>query len=136
MNFLRNLILRFRPTPYQRIGGKKRLGQIVEDFYGIMESDPRARECQLTHTGLDQRASAEKLLFFLSGWLGGPQLYAEKYGHPRLRMRHFPFAIGEKEAEQWLFCMDLALQKNQVAEPQRTELMTAFKHLTELIKNH
>ena len=49
---------------------------------------------------LDQ--AKEKLFKFLSGWLGGPDLFIQEYGHPRLRMRHFPFEIGIEERDQWV----------------------------------
>jgi hemoglobin len=65
------------------------------------------------------------LYLFLSGWLGGPQLYVEKYGHPMLRRRHLPFEIGESERDQWLKCMDIALDE-QVEEPLRAELKASF----------
>jgi truncated hemoglobin YjbI len=48
---------------------------------------------------------------YLSGWLGGPQLFVEAYGHPRLRARHLPFAIGETERDQWLMCMRMAMEE-------------------------
>jgi hemoglobin len=100
-----------------------------------MSTDPIAEDCLATHSGRDIRLSAEKLKYFLSGWTGGPPLYMDKYGHPRLRMRHFPFTIGAKEADQWLYCMRKALEKSSVAPDVQVELMNAFSHLTQLIQN-
>lgn len=113
----------------------KVISSLVDDFYSIMKSDPEARDCLLTHEGRDLKDSGEKLKFFLSGWLGGPQLYMEKFGHPRLRMRHFPFSIGEKESEQWLYCMDLALKRSKIKPSLQQELMSAFKQMVELVRN-
>lgn len=90
-----------------------------------------------THAGRDVRESAEKLKFFLSGWTGGPQLYLEKHGHPRLRMRHSPFKIGAKEADQWLYCMRKALAKSSIEPGVQEELMAAFIPVAAmLIGNH
>jgi hemoglobin len=100
-----------------------------------MSTDPVAEDCLATHSGRDIRISAEKLKFFLSGWTGGPALYMNKYGHPRLRMRHFPFSIGVKESDQWLYCMRKALAKSAVDPGVQEELMGAFTHLTKLIQN-
>lgn len=122
-------------TLYRRIGGAKVIDKLVDDFYHIMATDPAAKECLATHHGRDLKVSGEKLKAFLSGWLGGPQLFLEKYGHPRLRARHFPFAIGEAEAQQWLYCMQHALKRSSISEDSQTQLMQAFEGLTQLIKN-
>jgi hemoglobin len=122
-------------TIYRRIGGHKIIGTLVDNFYEIMQTDPKARECLATHEGRNIQESAAKLKAFLSGWLGGPQLYIKTYGHPRLRMRHFPFAIRERESEQWLYCMRAALQKSAIKEGDQAELLKAFEGLTNLIKN-
>jgi hemoglobin len=133
--FLQKLLMRFQKTPYQRLGGQAAIARLVDDFYQIMATDPAARECLATHQGRDLQASGEKLKLFLSGWLGGPPLYQEQHGHPRLRMRHFPFAIGPQESEQWLYCMEKALDLSRVNAGLKTELMTAFRGLTGIIQN-
>ena len=120
---------------YKRIGGLEVIDKIVNDFYEIMSTDPLAEDCLATHSGRDIRISAEKLKYFLSGWTGGPQLYLEKYGHPRLRMRHFPFTIGAKEADQWLYCMRKALAKSPLDPGVQEELLVAFEHMTRLVQN-
>jgi hemoglobin len=121
---------------YKRIGGMKGIDRIVDDFYYIMATDPLASECFKTHEGKDIKESGEKLKAFLSGWTGGPQLYLEKYGHPRLRMRHFPFQIGSKEGEQWLYCMKRALEKSSVKSEAQSELMTAFTQIVKMISEN
>lgn len=123
----------FGRVMYDRIGGFEVIDKLVNDFYEIMSTDPVAEDCFATHSGIDIRSSAEKLKFFLSGWTGGPQLYLEKFGHPRLRMRHFPFKIGPKEADQWLYCMRQALAKSEIDPGVQEELMNAFGQVTAMI---
>lgn len=111
---------------YNEIGGFEVIDKLVDDFYEIMSTDPLAEDCLATHSGRDIRESAEKLKYFLSGWTGGPQLYMEKYGHPRLRMRHFPFKIGVKEGDQWLYCMRKALAQSPIKPEIQEMLMQSF----------
>jgi hemoglobin len=118
---------------YEKIGGLEVIDKLVNDFYEMMSTDPVAEDCFATHLGRDIRESAEKLKFFLSGWTGGPQLYLEKHGHPRLRMRHFPFKIGPKEADQWLYCMRKALAKSTIDPGMQEELLVAFEQVTTML---
>ena len=118
---------------YEKIGGLEVIDKLVNDFYEIMSTDPVAEDCFATHLGRDIRESAEKLKFFLSGWTGGPQLYLEKHGHPRLRMRHFPFKIGPKEADQWLYCMRKALAKSTIDPGMQEQLLVAFEQVTTML---
>lgn len=97
---------------YELIGGEAGLRGLVNRFYDFMDSSLEAARVRAIHPkSLDQ--SREKLFMFLSGWSGGPQLYVEKFGHPRLRMRHMPFPIGKAERDEWLWCMDKALKESQ-----------------------
>lgn len=118
---------------YEKLGGFEVIDKLVDDFYEIMSTDPVAEDCFATHSGRDIRESAEKLKAFLSGWTGGPQLYLEKYGHPRLRMRHFPFKIGPKEGDQWLYCMRKALAKSPIEPGVQEQLMNAFQQVTDML---
>lgn len=118
---------------YDKIGGFEVIDKLVNDFYEIMSTDPVAEDCFATHSGRDIRDSAEKLKFFLSGWTGGPQLYLEKIGHPKLRMRHFPFKIGPKEADQWLYCMRKALAQSSIEPGVQEHLMVAFQNVTDML---
>ena len=95
-------------SPYQRLGGEPVVRRLVDRFYDLMESLPEAADIRVLHPQ-DLSSSRDKLFKFLSGWLGGPPLYAEEYGHPRLRARHLPFTIGEAERDAWLTCMEQAL---------------------------
>ena len=96
---------------YELIGGETGLRALVERFYDVMDSAPEAAQIRALHPKI-LKQSREKLFVFLSGWSGGPSLYIEKYGHPRLRQRHMPFPIGKAERDQWLWCMDKALAES------------------------
>jgi hemoglobin len=120
---------------FEAIGGQEVIDKLVDDFYKIMSSDPRATECWLTHQGKDVSDSAHKLKFFLSGWLGGPQIYLEKFGHPRLKMRHLPFSIGTLEAHQWLYCMNKALEMSNIKEEIQDQMIQAFAGVAMMLRN-
>lgn len=95
-------------STYLLLGGETALRELVDRFYHYMDTLAEAKPIRKLHPP-DLAGSADKLFKFLSGWLGGPNLYQEEFGHPRLRMRHFPFSIGPAESEQWLLCMRQAL---------------------------
>lgn len=103
-----------KSTFYELLGGdatgKEKIRLLVETFYDTMNSDPKAEGLRAIHSA-DLTEAREKLFMFLTGWTGGPQLYMERYGHPRLRARHMPFAIGETERDQWMYCMISAMHK-------------------------
>jgi hemoglobin len=122
------------PTPYARLGGEARLRELVDRFYDYMDSLPETRDIRALHAN-SLRVSRDKLYMFLSGWLGGPALYIEKYGHPRLRARHLPFPIGERERDQWLLCMKNALEDMQLEESFKEELYTAFQRTADHMRN-
>jgi hemoglobin len=104
-------MLNFEPTLYEKIGGEEGVRSLVNRFYDLMDSAPEAQNIRRLHAkSLNQ--SREKLFMFLSGWSGGPQLYLKKFGHPRLRARHMPFAIGIVERDEWLWCMNKALDES------------------------
>jgi hemoglobin len=83
----------------------------------------------------DLQNSEDKLFKFLSGWMGGPQLFIQEYGHPMLRRRHMPFAISVSERDQWLTCMNKALQEVVEDEGLRQELKTAFAGVADHMRN-
>lgn len=95
-------------TPYERLGGDAAVRALVDRFYDAMERREDAAAVRAMHPD-DLTGSREKLYWFLSGWLGGPQLFIERRGHPMLRRRHFPFAIDSAGAEAWMACMQEAL---------------------------
>ena len=103
-------------TPYEMIGGEPAVRRLVDLFYDAMDRRPEAAQVRALHPkSLD--GSRAKLFWWFSGWLGGPQLYWEKRGHPRLRMRHMPFAIDQAGADAWMVCMYEAL--DQVVEDEQ-----------------
>lgn len=99
-----------KQSVYELLGGEPALDRLVSRFYQLMDELPEAAGIRAMH-GESLEGARSKLFKFLSGWLGGPNLYWEEYGHPRLRMRHFPFAIGERERDQWMLCMTRALDE-------------------------
>jgi len=123
-----------RQTPYELLGGEAGIRSLVDRFYDLMDSSPEAAHVRALHAK-SLKASREKLFLFLSGWTGGPQLYVERFGHPRLRMRHFPFAIGTRERDEWLWCMDRALAEHEMPENLRTHLRERFHALADHMRN-
>ncbi|HRP63122.1 MAG TPA: group II truncated hemoglobin [Phycisphaerales bacterium] len=121
-------------TPYTAIGGDAAVRALVDTFYDYMDREPAFATIRALHPP-DLATSREKLYEFLSGWLGGPQLYIEKYGHPRLRGRHMPFPIGETERDQWLACMKLALDERNITGDIRTFLDSRFAHVADFMRN-
>ena len=93
---------------YDEIGGEVGLRAVVDRFYDLMDSLPEAAGIRKMHA-TDLHGSRDKLFWFLSGWLGGPPLFVERRGHPRLRARHLPFAIDASARDQWMLCMRQAL---------------------------
>ena len=121
-------------TLYQLMGGEKGLRALVNRFYDVMDAAPEATKIRAFHAK-SLKQSREKLFLFLSGWSGGPQLYVEKFGHPRLRMRHMPFSIGTVERDQWLWCMHKALDESQI-DPRAVEfLKTRFAEVADFMRN-
>ena len=121
-------------THYQRIGGKAKVRELVDRFYQHMDELPEAWEIRKLHPE-DLASSREKLFEFLTGWMGGPQLYVEKHGHPMLRRRHLPFPIGERERDQWLMCMRLAMDEVVEDPALRSELLAALVKLADHMRN-
>jgi len=98
------------PSAYDLIGGEAAVRAIVKRFYALMDTLPEAWDVRKMHAD-DLSGSEEKLFLFLSGWLGGPNLYVERFGSPFLRARHLPFSIGIAERDQWMRCMRQALDE-------------------------
>jgi hemoglobin len=121
-------------TPYERLGGEDAVRSLVDRFYDYMDSDPGAADVRRLHAR-DLRASREKLFLFLSGWLGGPNLYVEKFGHPRLRARHLPFPIDSRMRDQWMHCMTRALEDMPIDTSFRQQLREAFASTADHMRN-
>jgi hemoglobin len=121
-------------TPYQLIGGESTLARLCNRFYELMDSVPQFATMRALHP-VELQSSQDKLYMFLSGWLGGPDLYVENIGHPMLRRRHLPFAIGESERDQWVACMVLAMESVGIEEPLREQLMLSFFNTADFLRN-
>lgn len=121
-------------TPYTLLGGDAGVRRLVDRFYDLMEEVPEYHGIRKLHPQ-DLSTSREKLYLFLSGWLGGPPLYMEKYGHPMLRARHLPFPIGVAERDAWLACMLQAMEDNRVEESLRMAMLKAFYGTADWMRN-
>lgn len=121
-------------SPFDWLGGEAKLRALVDCFYDLMDLEPAYAELRAVH-GSHLDAARDKLFWFLSGWLGGPNHYIERFGHPRLRMRHMPFAIGVRERDQWLACMDQAMGQCEVDVNLRQQLMQALFGTADWMRN-
>ena len=122
------------PTPYAALGGDTAVRRLVDRFYDLMDTVPEYYGIRKLHPA-ELAGSRDKLHMFLSGWLGGPPLYIEKYGHPMLRARHLPFAIGVAERDAWLACMLQAMEDEGVEEALREALLKAFHGTADWMRN-
>ena len=121
-------------TAYDWVGGEGAVRALVDRFYDLMDLEPAYAELRALHpTALE--GSRDKLFWFLCGWLGGPQHYIERFGHPRLRARHLPFPIGIKERDQWLQCMDQAMQELQLDPVLVGRLRESFFNTADWMRN-
>jgi len=121
-------------TPYVLIGGEAAVAALAGRFYELMDSVPQFAELRAMHPA-DLQPSRDKLFMFLSGWLGGPDLYVQNIGHPMLRKRHMPFAIGEGARDQWVACMALAMESVGVETALRERLFASFFHTADFMRN-
>jgi hemoglobin len=121
-------------THYQRIGGEEKIRALVQRFYQLMDELPEAYGIRKQHAE-DLQGATDKLFKFLTGWMGGPQLYVEQYGHPMLRARHLPFTISTTERDQWLLCMDQALIEVVEDVELQKELSAAFAKVADHMRN-
>ncbi len=121
-------------TPYELLGGEAKLRELIARFYDLMDLEPDYAGIRKLHPPSIE-GSRKKLFMFLSGWLGGPQLYAEKYGHPMLRARHLHVGIGLAERDQWMACMQRAMEETGVEEGLRQGLYNAFFKTADWMRN-
>jgi len=121
-------------TPFALIGGEAPIRALVERFYDLMELEHGFAALRAAH-GSDLASARDKLFWFLCGWMGGPQHYIERLGHPRLRARHMPFKIGTLERDQWLACMDQAMQETGVPPALRAWLAQSFTQTADWMRN-
>jgi len=103
-------------NPYEALGGEEGVVALVDRFYELMDTLPEAAPIRAMHAG-DLAPMKDKLATFLTGWMGGPQRYNEKFGRVVIPTAHAPFDIGPEERAQWLLCMRRALEDREV-EPE------------------
>ncbi len=120
-------------TPFEAIGGEDAVRLLVDAFYDHMDADEDAAEIRAMHVDLSQ--SRDKLFWFLCGWLGGPPKYVERFGHPRLRMRHASFKIDSAARDAWMRCMNRAMDERHIEGPLRAFLDARFDHLATFMIN-
>jgi hemoglobin len=114
------------PSPYERLGGALGVRKLVTRFYDLMSELPEAREILAMHPA-ELASSREKL--------GGPQLYMQRRGHPRLRMRHLPFRIDNAARDAWMLCMTKALDECCEDTLLREQLRGAFQRMADHLRN-
>jgi hemoglobin len=121
-------------TIYEMIGGDAKVRELVDRFYDLMDLEPAYAGIRKMHpTTLE--GSRDKLYWFLSGWTGGPNMFVERFGHPRLRARHLPYAIATDERDQWLRCMESAMQDVGIEERIQKRLQQAFYDTADWMRN-
>ncbi|MBE9559338.1 MAG: group II truncated hemoglobin [Proteobacteria bacterium] len=119
---------------YFRLGGEVALRDFVDYLYDFMDAAPEVVHVRKMHQA-DLSHARDRLFMFLSGMLGGPPLYVEAFGHPRLRRKHLHFKIGNKERDQWLLCAQHAVDQLDVAGRLRGELMTDLTVMANHLRN-
>lgn len=122
------------PTPYEQLGGDAGVRKLVDRFYDLVDTAPQAATIRTLHAK-SLKAAREKLYLYLTTWTGGPPVYTDRYGHPRLKMRHFPFRIGIRERDEWLWCMDQALTEQEMPAEMRDYLRERFHGLADHMRN-
>ena len=120
--------------PYEALGGAEGVRSLVNRFYDLVETAPEASHLRAVH-GPSLDSAREKLTLYLTGWTGGPPAYVERFGHPMLRARHLPFAIGVRERDEWLWCMERALEAHDMPDEVRQFLMTKLRPLADHMRN-
>lgn len=119
---------------YRLLGGAEGVRRLAERFYDLMDTLPQARAVRAMHPpSLDE--ARERLFMFLSGWLGGPPLYASQYGQPRLRRDHLAFPIDGAARDAWMACMAQALAEQVQDTTLRAQLHAAFFKTAEALRN-
>lgn len=123
-----------QPSPFDLLGGESAVRALVDRFYDLMDLEPAYATLRAMHpTALD--GSRDKLFWFLCGWLGGPDHYIERFGHPRLRMRHMPFAIDMAGRDRWVQFMEKAMVDAAIPDECAAVLRTFFQHMATFMIN-
>lgn len=121
-------------SAFDGLGGEHAVRELVDRFYDLMDLESAYSDIRGLHPP-ELDSSRDKLFWFLCGWLGGPAHYIERFGHPRLRARHLPFAIGIRERDQWLSCMRQAMQELNIDAALSERLAEAFHGTADWMRN-
>ncbi len=121
-------------TPFARLGGEAGVRALVDRFYDLMDLEPAYAGLRALHPQVLD-GSRDKLFWFLCGWLGGPNHYIDRFGHPMLRARHLPYAIGIAERDQWMTCMKQALAEQGVEAALAQRLEEALAGTADWMRN-
>ena len=121
-------------TIYERIGGESGVLELVTLFYDIMDSDSAVKQLRDLHHK-DLSATRVKLFEYFSGWFGGPPLFVDKYGHPRLRARHMHVPIGITDRDEWLSCFYRALDAMKLKDDLRQDLLEKVVPMADHMRN-
>ncbi len=108
---------------YELAGGEPAFRRLVDAFYARVERDPLLRPM----FPADMEPGKEHQRLFLIQYFGGPATYSELRGHPRLRMRHAPFPIGQAARDAWLGHMLAAIDEAEIPEPARSAMRNYFE---------
>ena len=119
---------------FEWIGGEAKVQALVDRFYDLMDLEPAYSHLRSLHQA-DLQHSRDTLFWFLCGWLGGPPYYEQRYGHPRLRMRHLHVQIAERERDEWVACMNEAMYACQLPDALREQLHEKFAYLADFMRN-
>lgn len=124
------------PSIYEMLGGEPAVHTLVNRFYELIDTLPEAYGVRQLHP--ESLAGSVRSLFeYLSGWFGGPELYIAKKGHPRLRMRHAPYAVSQVTRDEWMLCMTQALTEQVEDIALRDQLIHTFAQMaSHLINSH
>ncbi len=121
-------------TVFEWIGGEACVQTLVTRFYDLMDLEPRYVRLRQVHSA-DLANARERLFWFLCGWMGGPQHYTERFGHPMLRARHMHVPIGLQERDEWLACMNQAMSEVAVPAALQERLLASFANTADWMRN-
>ena len=121
-------------TAFAWIGGEEVVRRMVDRFYDLMDLEPKYAQLRAAH-GDTLESARDKLFWFLCGWLGGPNYYIERFGHPMLRARHMPFKIGIAERDQWMACMMQSMAECELDPALQARLTESFMGTADWMRN-
>jgi len=119
-------------TPYYLLGGEQAVENLCQTFYEMMDTLPEAKGIRAMH-GKDLSKIQQRLFEYLSSWLGGPDIYVEKYGSMCITEAHAPYTIGESERDQWLLCMDKTLEAIDASDEVKSMLKQPFFQVASML---